>query len=57
MAPIHHHFEKKGGLVNNSNSFLDYRNNTGSCRISYIKIKVVNDFKINLKDSSFLVYA
>ena len=37
--------KKRVGWVNNSNSFLDYRNNTGSCRISYIKIKVVNDFK------------
>ena len=28
MAPIHHHFEKKGlGRVNNRNTFLDYSNN------------------------------
>ena len=42
MAPIHHHFEKRLGRVNNCNSILDNSNHFSISRISNVKIKVKN---------------
>ena len=44
MAPIHHHFEKKGWAESTiSNSFLDYSYNFSFSRISYFKTKILDD--------------
>ena len=57
MAPIHHHFEKKGWAeVYNSNSILDNCYNFSIDWLSNIKIKVKMFETPNLRELSFLIY-
>ena len=57
MAPIHHHFEKKGlARVDSSNQVLDYFNNISCNWFSYIEIKVMNT-KLNFfSKKKILIY-
>ena len=57
MAPIHHHFEKKGmARVHCSYKILDYFNHTSNDWTCDIKVKIMNEYNNIFLNKKILVY-